>query len=103
MATPIRAVQPKLVSNINGSNTLTFTIYSRYYDQDSETFYDNPFLGMLVNERKVKLRYGAPGSKDTKWYDFVIKDVKENSSTKAFTYTCKDLFINELSKSGFNL
>ena len=103
MATPIRAVQPKLVSNINGSNTLTFTIYSRYYDQDSETFYDNPFLGMLVNERKVKLRYGAPEAKDTKWYDFVIKDVKENSSTKAFTYICKDLFINELSKSGFNL
>ena len=103
MDTPIRAVQGKLVSNVNGSNTLTFNMYSKYYDEEAEEFYDNPFLKLLVNERKVKLRYGAPGSKDCKWYDFIIKDVKENSETKTFSYTCKDLFINELSKSGFNI
>ena len=35
--------------------------------------------------------------------DFVIKNISEDSSTKAFTYTCKDLFVNELSKTGFEL
>ena len=103
MDTPIRAISGKLVSNVNGSNTLTFNMYSKYYDEEAEEFYDNPFLKLLVNERKVKLRYGALGSADCKWYDFVIKDVKENSENKTFSYTCKDLFINELSKSGFNI
>ena len=103
MDTPIRAVQSKLVSNVNGSNTLTFSLYSRYYDEDGDQFYSNPFLDLMVNERKVKLRYGVLGSSDCKWYDFIIKDIKENSENKTFQYTCKDLFINELSKSGFNI
>jgi hypothetical protein len=60
-------------------------------------------LGLTVNERKVKLRYGELGTEDCKWYDFIIKDVKENSDNKTFQYTCKDLFINELSKSGFSV
>ena len=103
MNTPIRAVQGKLVSNINGSNTLTFTMYSRYYDDEVKEYYTNPYLKLLVNERKVKLRYGVIGEADCKWYDFIVKNVQENSDTKTFSYTCKDLFVNELSKSGFNL
>lgn len=103
MDTPIRATSGKLVSNVNGSNTLTFNMYSRYYDEEADEFYDNPFLKLLVNERKVKLRYGAIGSADCEWYDFIIKDIKENSENKTFSYTCKDLFVNELSKSGFNI
>ena len=103
METPIRAVQGKLVSKINGENTLTFNMYSHYYDEEIEESCENPFIGLLVNERKIKLRYGALGAEDTKWYDLVIKNIQENSETKTFTYTAKDLFINELSKSGFDL
>lgn len=96
MEAPIRAVQPKFTSNVNGSHTLTFVMYSHYRD-DNNNLQINPFLRYLTNERKVKLKY------DEKWYDFVIKNIAEDSVTKAFTYTCKDLFINELSKSGFEL
>lgn len=103
MDTPVRAISSKLTSNINGSNTLTFQMYSRYYDEETKQFYSNPFLKLLSNERKVKLRHGVIGASDTKWYDFVVKNIQENSDTKTFTYTCKDLFINELSKSGFGL
>ena len=103
MDTPIRAVNSKLISNVNGSNTLSFSMYSKYWDEDAEQFYDNPFLKLLVNERKVKVRYGALGSNDCKWYDLIIKNVQENSETKTFNYTAKDLFVNELSKSGFEL
>ena len=102
MDTPIRAVNPKLVSKVNGENTLTFSLYSKYWDEDNEEFYDNPFLKLLVNERKIKLRYGAPGP-NCKWYDLIIKNVQENSETKTFMYTAKDMFINELSKSGFDI
>ena len=103
MDTPIRAVAGKLVTKVNGENTLTFNMYSHYYDEEADDFFVNPFVGFLINERKVKLRYGELGAEDTKWYDLVIKNIQENSETKTFTYTAKDLFINELSKSGFNL
>jgi hypothetical protein len=52
---------------------------------------------LLVNERKVKLKY------DGEWYDFVIKRIDENSENNTFSYTAKNLFINELSKTGFSI
>ena len=36
MDTPIRAVNSKLISNVNGSNTLSFLMYSKYWDEDAE-------------------------------------------------------------------
>ena len=84
-----------LTEELNGSKTFTFGIYSRYWDDKDEVFKDNPFTKLLVNERKVKLKY------DTEWYDFVIKQVQENSENYTYTYICKDLFVNELGKTGY--
>lgn len=103
MDSSIRATSGKLVSNINGSNTLTFSIQSHYYDEETKELIKNPFLKFLVNERKVKLRHGSLADKDCKWYDFIIKDIQANSENKTLVFTCQDLFINELSKSGFNI
>lgn len=94
---PIKAFDPKLVRNINGSNTLTFQLYYRYYDDEVEDFKFNPLIDLLVNERKVKLFY------DDRWFDFVVKSIKENSENNTFIYTCKDLHINELSKNGYDI
>ena len=69
MDTPLRATQGKLVEKVNGENILTFNMYSHYYDEDSNMYFTNPFINLLINERKVKLRYGALGADDTKWYD----------------------------------
>lgn len=103
MDTPVRAFNPKLVSNTNGSSTLTFSMFYKYYDMESGQSLDNPFIKLMVNERKIKLRRGELGASDCKWYDFVIKNIQENSENKTFSYTAKDLFINELSKSGFDI
>jgi hypothetical protein len=62
-----RCVNPKLVSKVNGENTLTFTMYYQYIDTETGEKTYNPFIKYMVNERKVKLNY------DGKWYDFVIK------------------------------
>lgn len=97
MTSPARAHNPILTKNINGSSNLTFTMYSRYFDETQGERVDNPFLGLLVNERKVKLKY------DGEWYDFVIKRIDENSENNTFSYTAKNLFINELSKTGFSI
>lgn len=107
MNSPARCVNPKLAQKINGENTLTFTMYYRYWDDETQNFVHNPYNRYMVNERKIKLRLGPEAitedDANCQWFDFIIKNVQENSETKAFTYTCKDQFVNELSKSGFEL
>lgn len=95
--TPIRAFDPKLTRNVNGTNTLTFQIYHRYYDEEVDEFKLNPFTNLLVNERKIKLYY------DGEWFDFIIKEIQEKSDGNVFTYTCKDQYITELSRTGYEV
>lgn len=97
MDTPVRAFNPKLVSNLNGSHTLTFDVFYRYYDEGTDTYKLNPFISLLANERKVKLEY------DGEIYDLVIKEVQENSYEYIFSYTCIDQYINELAKAGYEI
>lgn len=97
MTSQIRAIEPHLVENINGTNTFTFKMFYTYYDNITGEKTINPFLSLMVNERKVKIYW------KNKWYDMVIKGIQEDSNGKSITYTCKDLFIKELSKTGFNL
>ncbi len=92
-----RAVEPRLTQNVNGTNTFSFKMFYTYIDTITGERKDNPFQKLLVNERKVKVKWKGD------WYDFVIKNINEDSSGKSVTYTCQDQFINELSKNGFNL
>lgn len=92
-----RAVEPKLVNNINSTNTLTFKMFYSFINNETGEKEDNPMLKLMVNERKIKCFW------KNKWYDLVIKSCQEDSNGKSITYTCKDLFINELSKTGFDL
>lgn len=98
------ALEPNLVLNVNGTHTLTFKLYLSYIDTITGEKIDNPFVKLLVNERKVKA-YWDNGQEDIndKWYDLVVKDISEDSDSNTVTYTCEDLFINELGKSGFEL
>ena len=96
MQAPYRAISPVFTQNINGTSSLSFSMYSKYYNQDSEMMQENPFIKYMVNERKIKLKY------KNKWHDFVIKSISESSEDYKFDYVAKDLFINELSKIGFN-
>lgn len=97
MTSQARALEPKLVRNVNGTNKLTFKLYYTYIDNETGKRIQNPFTSLLVNERKVKCKW------EDQWYDFVIKGVQEDSDGKTVTYTCEDLYINELSKTGFSL
>ena len=97
MATQNRVYSPVLHENVNGETTLTFSLKYRYFDEDVGDFVVNPFTSFLVNERKVKLYY------NNKWYEFLIKERQESSEDYTFTYTATDAFINELSKTGYNV
>ena len=97
MTSQNRALQPNLVRNVNGQNTFSFQMYKTYIDVVTGEKVSNPFSNWLINERKVKLRY------DGKWYDFIIKDVNENTSNYLYTYQLEDANIQELSKNGFGI
>lgn len=101
LESPIHVVDPYLTRKTDGTSTLTFSIYAKYFDEETGEFVENPFRQYLTNERKVKLKYYPNG--ELKWIDFVIKKIDETSDNNKYTYTATDLFINELSKSGYNL
>lgn len=97
MVSQSRALNPKLVTNVNGTNTFSFMIYYRYKDTITGEEVENPFAQYLTNERKLKLYY------DDKWYDLLIKNVKVDSTKYSYDITATDQYINELSKNGFNI
>ena len=92
-----RALEPNLVEEINGTHTFTFRMQYTYTDNRTGEKYANPFGKYLINERKIKVFW------KNEWYDLVIKKCQEDTSKKSVTYTCTDLFINELSKQGYSL
>lgn len=94
-----RATSIKLVKNVKGTNTLTFQMPTKFFDSKVGDFVKNEFIDDLYNERKLKLKY-----KD-KWYEFYIKKISEEKKFKAImkTFTCEDSFIDELSRTGYDI
>ena len=97
MTSAARVMEPKLVSNVNGTNTFSFKIYYRYKDEVTGEENINPYLPYIINERKVKVLWKG------KWYDLVIKKIEEDTQKRFVLCTCEDLFISELSKNGYEL
>ena len=83
-----RALEPKLVENINGTNTLTFKMFYGYIDITTGEYHKNQFIDFLINERRIKVLW------KNKWYEMIIKNIKEDSQTHTITYTCQDLYLN---------
>lgn len=97
-----------LKQNVNGTSELTFTLHYQYQDEETGEQITNPFISMLSNERKVKLKYADKWDFTEekwvyKWKDFFIKNGVKSSDKKSISYTCKDAFITELSKNGFSI
>lgn len=97
MTSQYRAANPKLTRKINGANEFSFILYRRYKNSISGKETINPFVELINNESKIKLLY------DGEWYDFVIKDIQQDTSKHSITYTATDQHVNELSKNGYNL
>lgn len=96
-SSPYEAFNIELTKNVNGEVKLSFSMIHTVFDEELGEKVQNPFIPYLVNERKVKLKY------DDEWYDFIIKNVEENSDDNTFNYEATDLFVNELAKGGYNV
>jgi hypothetical protein len=55
-------------------------MYRYYIDNETREKIINPYTDLLVSERKVKLYY------DNVWYDFLVKNIVEDSSNYLYTY-----------------
>lgn len=97
MLTPARAQSPRLVRNTNGTKTLTFSLFYEYLDEIDGNYYLNPFCNLIKNETRLKLKWKE------KWYEFIVKNVVEDSKLKQYSYTANDAFIEELSRKGFDI
>jgi len=80
MTADCRAIEPKLICNVNGKVTFSFKMYYRYHDEVTGEDYDNSFITLLVNERKIKVLWL------NNWYDLVIKNIQESSNGKTVIY-----------------
>ena len=87
MLSQSRALKPQLGRNVNGTKSFQFEMYRFYVDNITGERVENPFIGWLISERKVKLHYKG------KWHDFIIKDIAENSATHLYTYKLEDAFV----------
>lgn len=96
-----RAIEPMLVRNVNGTKKFSFKMHKYFVDNITGEKTENPFVKYLISERKVKLKYGKDD--DTRWYDFIVKDIAENSSNYLYTYSLEDTLVQELSKNGFGV
>lgn len=84
--------------NVNGENTLAFSLVGNYTDSLTGNKVHNYLVDYVYNEVKIKLQY------DDKWYDFIVKEVNEQHDTQLYyTYSCKYLPIIELSKIGYDI
>ena len=109
--TSLRAYNVALKEDINGEKTLSFSMLRKFKDGEGNLL-DNPFINLLTNERKIKLRDGEAYSfsevsdlaaEDTNeiWYDFIVKSIDEDKTSYVNNYVAKELFVNELGKNGW--
>lgn len=94
---PCAASNIELTLSINEENSLSFEIYSKYFDENLNEYIENPYYDKIYNEAHLKLKYNE------EWYDFVIKNVDETNIEYKKTITATDYFVQELSKNGYNL
>ena len=94
-----KATNINLKRNIKGTNTLTFDIPQKYFDSKTGDYVKNELVEELYNERKIKLKY------DDNWYEFYIKSIQEQKNFKTIikSITCEDSFIDELSRTGWEI
>lgn len=94
-----KATNVVLKTEIKGTATLTFDMPSKFFDSTIGDYIHNELTDIIKNESKIKLNY------KNKWYEFYVKKIVENKKFKAimYTYTCQDSFIDELSRTGYEI
>lgn len=125
-SSPIDAYNISLQENINGEKTLKFSMAIKYLDSEDNQFKDNPFIALMIAERKIKLFLGSidyliqvtdegdqfdgdptinvlsnADDNEERWTEFLIKKVDKDSANFVMTFECKESYVTELGKNGW--
>ena len=73
MTSPYKANNPIVRTNVNGEKILSFTLYTKFFDNEIGEFVKNPFIDYLHNEVLLKLHRGLIPDKG--WSEFIVKDI----------------------------
>ena len=122
-----RAQNIELKKEYNGKLTLTFEIPVKYDDNLTGKQISNPLINQVIDQSKLKLwrdeRWWNPfkgegtfdektgcvtyegGWEQGRWYEFIVTNRSQKHSKRRliYTYSCDSLFMNELSRTGYDL
>lgn len=84
---------------LNGTHVLTFQMPIRFFNSEVGDYVQNELIESLFNEQKIKLKF------KNQWYEMVVKSIneKKNFKTVMKDFTCTDGFIDELSRTGYDI
>lgn len=84
---------------LNGTHVLTFQMPIRFFNSEVGDYVQNELIENLFNEQKIKLKF------KNKWYEMVVKSINEKKNFKSVMkdFTCSDGFIDELSRTGYDI
>ena len=94
-----RATSVKLKCYLKGTNTLTFSMPSKFFNPKTQKFEKNEFVDYLFDEALVKLKFKG------RYFEFNVKQITEEKNYKSiiYNYECNDSFIDELSRTGYEI
>ena len=98
-----KAYNVELTRNLDGTKTLNFELARYYFDVIKGIKIQNELVDLLVNKCKIQLDLEEHG--EMKSFFFSVnerKDVEEDGIF-SYSYSCNDLFIEELSKNGYGI
>lgn len=84
---------------LNGTHVLTFQMPIRFFNSEVGDYVQNELIENLFNEQKIKLKF------KNQWYEMVVKSINEKKNFKSVMkdFTCSDGFIDELSRTGYDI
>lgn len=94
---PMYAFDINFKQNINGTSTLTFSTFSKYFSNDTKRLESNPFADLIKNETILKLKF------QNEWYDLLVRNVQEDKINHTLKVTATDMYAEELLKNGYNI
>lgn len=94
-----KATNVVLKREIKGTNTITFQMPSKFFNSQTGEYEKNEFTDILNNQRKIKVKF------KNKYFEFIISKITEDKNFKSiiYSYECNDSFIDELSRTGYNI
>lgn len=96
-----KAIDPVFYTKIDGTHELSFSLPKYYHDEETGERVLNELTNLLVNKSKVLLRK----IDDDEEFYLVVNSRTDTDADEHITYSyvCNDAFIEELSKTGYNL